>query len=278
MTTPRVFIIRHGETEWSLNGRHTGTSDIPLTPNGEKRILATGRALVGEGRLIIPRNLAHIYVSPRKRAQRTLELLGLGCKPGGIPWQAHGELAATNCGEKKMTGGTEAGLAEGTEAVVEVAEAVREWDYGDYEGVTSKEIGERRREAGEGPWDIWRDGCPGGESPAQITARLDALIADIRSRFHSHAIGKPKGSVKEPYDVLVVAHGHILRAFAGRWIAKNIADNPSLILDAGGVGTLSYEHHSLDEPAILLGGAFMSDVVESAKEEGEKDGEGKARS
>ncbi|TKA41305.1 hypothetical protein B0A54_06207 [Friedmanniomyces endolithicus] len=260
--------------------RHTGTSDIPLTPNGEKRILATGRALVGEGRLIIPRNLAHIYVSPRKRAQRTLELLGLGCKPGGIPWQAHGELAATNCGEKttEKGGSVEAGHAEGTEAVVEVTEAVREWDYGEYEGVTSKEIAERRREAGEGQWDIWRDGCPGGESPAQITARLDALIADIRSRFHSHAIGKPKGSVKEPYDVLVVAHGHILRAFAGRWIAKNIADNPSLILDAGGVGTLSYEHHSLDEPAILLGGAFMSDVVESAKEEGEKDGEGKAGS
>ncbi|KAK1041142.1 Sedoheptulose 1,7-bisphosphatase [Friedmanniomyces endolithicus] len=265
----------------STPGRHTGTSDIPLTPNGEKRILATGRALVGEGRLIIPRNLAHIYVSPRKRAQRTLELLGLGCKPGGIPWQAHGELAATNCGEKTTTtttGGTEAGHAEGTEAVVEVAEAVREWDYGEYEGVTSKEIGERRREAGEGQWDIWRDGCPGGESPAQITARLDALIADIRSRFHSHAIGKPKGSVKKPYDVLVVAHGHILRAFAGRWFAKNIADNPSLILDAGGVGTLSYEHHSLDEPAIVLGGAFMSDVVESAKEEREKDGEGRARS
>ncbi|KAK0936712.1 Sedoheptulose 1,7-bisphosphatase [Friedmanniomyces endolithicus] len=280
MTTPRVFILRHGETEWSLNGRHTGTSDIPLTPNGEKRILATGRALVGEGRLIIPRNLAHIYVSPRKRAQRTLELLGLGCKPGGIPWQAHGELAATNCGEKttEKGGSVEAGHAEGTEAVVEVTEAVREWDYGEYEGVTSKQIAERRREAGEGQWDIWRDGCPGGESPAQITARLDALIADIRSRFHSHAIGKTKGSVKEPYDVLVVAHGHILRAFAGRWIAKNIADNPSLILDAGGVGTLSYEHHSLDEPAILLGGAFMSDVVESAKEEGEKDGEGKAGS
>lgn len=104
-------------------------------------------------------------------------------------------------------------------------------------------------------------------SPDQITARLDDLIQDIRTRFHAHAIGKPKGSVKEPYDVLVVAHGHILRAFAGRWVAKNIADNPSLILEAGGVGTLSYEHHALNEPAILLGGAFMSDVVENAKEE-----------
>ena len=65
--------------------------------------------------------------------------------------------------------------------------------------------------------------------------------------------------------MLVVAHGHFLRAFAARWIGKNIADNPSLILEAGGVGTLSYEHHSLNEPAILLGGAFMSDVVEDAE-------------
>jgi probable phosphoglycerate mutase len=103
--------------------------------------------------------------------------------------------------------------------------------------------------------------------PQQITDRLDALIADLRKRFHAHAIGKPKGSVKEPYDVLIVAHGHILRAFAGRWVDKNIAENPSLILEAGGVGTLSYEHHRMNEPAILLGGAFMSDVVDSAVQE-----------
>jgi len=70
--------------------------------------------------------------------------------------------------------------------------------------------------------------------------------------------------------VLIVAHGHILRAFAGRWIGKNIAHNPSLILEAGGVGTLSYEHKRLEEPAILLGGAFMVDVVESAEEDGKK--------
>jgi len=104
-------------------------------------------------------------------------------------------------------------------------------------------------------------------SPEQVTARLDALIHDLRTRFQAHAIGKPKGSVTEPYDVLIVAHGHILRALAGRWINKDIADNPSLILEAGGVGTLSYEHHSLDEPAILLGGAFMSDIVEQAEKD-----------
>ncbi|KXT12984.1 hypothetical protein AC579_3171 [Pseudocercospora musae] len=254
MTTPRVFVIRHGETEWSLNGRHTGTTDIPLTANGERRIRATGKALVGDDRLIVPRNLAHIYVSPRKRAQRTLELLGLGCKDP-IPWQAHGTQEET---------------AHATNAKIEVTESIREWDYGDYEGITSAQIREARKKAGLNEnWDIWRDGCPGGESPQEITERLDALIADIRERFHKHAIGKPKGSsVKEPFDVLLVAHGHILRAFAGRWVGRNIADNPSLILEAGGVGTLSYEHHSLQEPAILLGGAFMSDIVESAQQPG----------
>ncbi|MCJ1353581.1 MAG: hypothetical protein MMC33_003568 [Icmadophila ericetorum] len=249
MTTPRVFIIRHGETEWSLNGRHTGTTELPLTPNGEKRIRATGKALVGNDRLIVPSRLAHIYVSPRRRAQRTLELLDLGGCHSGLPWQEPPP-------GHQIFGG---------KAVVEVTNDIQEWDYGDYEGLTSKTIRQQRRERGEKEvWDIWRDGCPGGESPHDVTNRLDRLITDIRTRFHKHAMGSGEGACA---DVLVVAHGHILRAFAMRWIGRNLTEGVSLLLEAGGVGTLSYEHHSIEEPAILLGGAFMVDVVENAQED-----------
>ncbi|KAJ4381167.1 Sedoheptulose 1,7-bisphosphatase [Didymella sp. IMI 355093] len=254
MPDPRVFIIRHGETEWSLNGRHTGTSDIPLTENGEKRVRATGKALVGDDRLIVPSNIAHIYVSPRTRAQRTLELLDLGCRDR-YPWASHpknSEQEPTNT------------LDVRTNASVEITESVREWDYGDYEGITSSEVRKLRKERGlNEDWDIWRDGCEGGEDPEDVTKRLDELIHELREKYHKGRFGKDG----KPNDVLIVAHGHILRAFAARWIGKKLEDNPSLILEAGGVGTLSYEHHSLEEPAILLGGAFVVDAIEKEEEQ-----------
>ena len=155
MPTPRVFIIRHGETEWSLNGRHTGTTDIPLTANGEKRVRATGRALVGPDRLIVPAQVAHVYVSPRRRARRTLELLDLGChKP--LPW-----VPPPPSGDAPAEGGAP---AAGPPLVdVETTDGIREWDYGAYEGLTSKVIRQQRAERGEGGWDIWKDGCPEGE-------------------------------------------------------------------------------------------------------------------
>ncbi|MCJ1326498.1 hypothetical protein MMC10_003162 [Thelotrema lepadinum] len=246
MATPRVFIIRHGETEWSLNGRHTGTSDIPLTANGEKRIRATGHALVGDDRLIVPNKIAHIYVSPRKRAQRTLELLHLGCHDR-LPWNTE-----VNDSIKDSIGNAE----------VQITEDIREWDYGAYEGLTSATIRKQRAEKGEGSWDIWQDGCPDGESPEQISQRLDRFIADIRSKYHEPAL---QGKSDRP-DVLIVAHGHILRAFAMRWIGRKLETGVSLILEAGGVGTLSYEHQKINEPAILLGGSFMADVVEQASD------------
>lgn len=140
-----------------------------------------------------------------------------------------------------------------TEARVEVTEAVREWEYGDYEGLTSKEINAARAEKGEEvKFDIWKHGCPGGEyvpsfnqfdwslvangdrSPQDITRRVDALIDEIRTNFHSKAFGD-QGEVDG--DVLIVAHGHILRAFAMRWTGMPLEET-SLILEAGGVGTL----------------------------------------
>jgi len=104
-------------------------------------------------------------------------------------------------------------------------------------------------------------------SPDDVTVRLDRLIDEIRTKFHSPVIGKPKGG-SERGDVLIVAHGHILRAFAMRWAGKTLQDGPILLLEAGGVGTLSYEHHSIDEPAILLGGSFMVDVAEDSERQG----------
>ncbi|KAL8655799.1 MAG: hypothetical protein Q9226_002910 [Calogaya cf. arnoldii] len=164
MATPRVFIIRHGETEWSLNGRHTGITELPLTANGEKRIRATGQALVGDDRLIVPSQLTHIYVSPRTRAQKTLELLNLGCRHG-LPWQEQQQIEAQ---------------PYRTDCKIQIDDDIREWDYGDYEGLTSATIREQRSKNGEGPWDIWRDGCPGGEYVESIPRRrgvdVDACV------------------------------------------------------------------------------------------------------
>ncbi|KAI0487403.1 phosphoglycerate mutase [Xylaria cf. heliscus] len=244
MTTPRVFIVRHGETEWSLDGRHTGLTDIPLTANGEKRVKATGKALVGNDRLIVPKQLVHIYVSPRKRAQRTFELLNLGIKDP-LPWHEHGAKP------------TDKPATDDCRARVEVTEAIREWDYGDYEGITSPQIRDLREGKGLGrDWDIWTDGCEGGESPEDVTKRVDELIDEIRTKYHTPVIGKPKGTVPSG-DILIVAHGHILRAFAMRWVGKTLPEGPTFLLEAGGIGTLSYEHHNINEPAILLGSAFI---------------------
>ncbi|CAG9946453.1 unnamed protein product [Clonostachys rosea f. rosea IK726] len=248
MATPRVFLVRHGETEWSLDGRHTGRTDIPLTANGEKRVRATGQALVGDDRLIVPHKLAHIYVSPRKRAQRTFELLNLGFSDKDLPWKAHGEAPIRREGISECA------------ARIQITEDIREWDYGDYEGITSPEIRRLRAEQGyKGTWDIWRDGCPGGEGPEDVTDRLDRLIKDIRDNHHKPVIGKPKEEAADG-DVLIVAHGHILRALAMRWAGKTLQDGPTFLLEAGGVGTLSYEHHNIEEPAILLGGAFAVEI------------------
>ena len=127
-TPPRLFVIRHGETEWSLSGQHTGRTDIALTARGEEGARALEPFLRD-----IP--FARVLASPRKRAQRTCALAGLG-------------------------------------GSVVIEPDLAEWDYGDYEGLRSAEI--QKEKPG---WNIFRDGCPGGESPADVSARADRLIA-----------------------------------------------------------------------------------------------------
>ncbi|KAI9835827.1 MAG: hypothetical protein M1837_003576 [Sclerophora amabilis] len=239
-TTPRVFLCRHGETEWSKTGRHTGTTDVVLTPHGSAQVLATGKLIIGAGKLVEPSKLSHIYVSPRKRAQQTagllLEALGSGT-------EVDGDIGAeTRTVKEKMV--TTADLTE--------------WNYGMYEGLTPREIRTSRKERGldqERGWEIWRDGCEDGESPEQVSARLDAFIERIREP-HRRILGGEAVEASGGGDVLLIAHGHILRAFAKRWLGFPLEFPLSMILEPGGVGILSYDHHTVDEPAVLLGMAF----------------------
>jgi broad specificity phosphatase PhoE len=178
----------------------------------------------GFGRLIDPQTLVHVFVSPRKRAGRT--------------WEIFVE---------------EGGMKNGVK--VEKTENIAEWGYGDYEGKLTKEINAMRKERGldkEKPWDIWRDGCEGGEGPQDVERRLDDLIGRIK------AIQQPLLERRSSGDVVVVAHGHILRAFVKRWLKYPLEFPLSMMLEPGGVGGLSYQHGSIDEPAILVGMSFPS--------------------
>ncbi|ODQ79073.1 hypothetical protein BABINDRAFT_162143 [Babjeviella inositovora NRRL Y-12698] len=222
--TPRVIFSRHGQTEWSKSGQHTSVTDIPLTEFGIRQMTATGKALIGESplQLIKPAHLTTVICSPRLRAQQTVELL-----------------------TKSLT-------AEQKRYTIEINEDIREWDYGDYEGLLKREIQASRSERGLGDnWLIWRDGCENGETYEQATVRIDRLIAKIRV-IHQKAFDEDM-----PCDVLVVGHGHILRCLAARWCGWQINQDPKFVLDAGGVGVLSYQHHCIDEPALYLTGAFV---------------------
>jgi len=174
----RVFLIRHGETEWSLSRQHTGLTDIPLTHRG--RMVATRLAPV-----LAEHEFELVLVSPLQRARQTCELAGLGA--GAV-----------------------------------VDENLLEWNYGDYEGRTPQQI---REEAPE--WLIFRDGCPHGERPAQVGARVDRAIARVRS---------------VDGDVAVFAHGHILRVFAARWLDLPVTAGSHFLLDTATLSTLSYYH------------------------------------
>ncbi|KAH7267987.1 histidine phosphatase superfamily [Fusarium solani] len=222
--TPRVFLIRHGETEWAKSGRYTGITDIELTSVGIQQVSSVATTLVGPDKLVDPSRITHVFVSPRKRAKKTFELLQIPSPP-------------TADGEWEVT----------------YTEDIAEWDYGDYEGLMVGEIKELRKARGldqEKEWNIWRDGCEGGETMQQVTKRLDRLVSEIRN------IQMPNMNGEKPANVLLVAHGLILRCFIKRWLGWPIDFSFPMMLDPGAVTVLSYKNSNVDEPALHVGMAL----------------------
>jgi broad specificity phosphatase PhoE len=171
-----VWLIRHAETEWSVAGKHTGRTDIPLTDHGREVARSLRARLESHA-------FALVLCSPLSRARETAQLAGLQCS----------------------------GLRDD----------LLEWNYGEYEGITTPEIRERRP-----GWYLWRDGTPGGESPDDVAARCDRVIAEARA---------------VDGDVALIAHGHILRALGARWVDEPAAFGGRLHLGTGSISVLGYE-------------------------------------
>jgi len=180
MAERRVWLVRHGETEWSKSGQHTGRTDIALTPNGERQAKALGRYLAG-------RKYALVLTSPMARAKATCRL---------------------------------AGLSEGAE----VTEDLHEWNYGIYEGVTTKAV--RVKQPG---WTIWESSIPEGETVEQVGERARRLIARVE---------KVKG------DVALFAHGHILRILGACWMGLAPIYGRNLGLHTATISVLGYERET----------------------------------
>ncbi|MEV4946018.1 histidine phosphatase family protein [Streptomyces sp. NPDC053755] len=180
---PRILLARHGQTEWSLLGRHTGRTDIPLLDEGRR-----GAKLLGERLRRAPWNGLpdlEIRTSPLSRARETCEIAGFGDR-------------------------------------AENWDALMEWDYGAYEGLTPARIQELRP-----GWLIWRDGVPEGETREQVSARADEVVGWARSADR---------------DVLVFAHGHILRTIAARWLGEDISFGSRIRLDPTSLSVLSWAY------------------------------------
>lgn len=181
-TGPELWIVRHGETEWSRDGRHTSTTDLPLTEAGEAGATSLAPRLAEV-------DFDLVLTSPRQRARRTAELAGF------------------------------AGATTDEDLV--------EWGYGDYEGVTTATI----RETVPG-WTVWTHPTPGGETVAEVSARLDRVVA--RAREHDRT--------------LVFAHGHSLRVLAARWIEQPADEGRFFKLDTSTISVLGFER---EHPALL---------------------------
>ena len=177
----RIVLVRHGETEWSLSGQHTSSTDLPLTEKGRERAEQLGPALA-EWKFSV------VLTSPLRRARETCELAGFG-------------------------------------DVAEVCEDLREWNYGEYEGLTTPQIWETSP-----TWNLWRDGCPGGEQPDEVGARADRAIERLRA-----GAGDGNG------DALAFAHGHIFRVLTARWLQMEPAAGARFALRPGAICVLGFE-------------------------------------
>ena len=179
MAERRIWLVRHGETEWSKSGQHTGRTDIALTPNGERQAKALGTLLAG-------RKFAQVLVSPMGRAQATARLAGVDR--------------------------------------FEVTEDLHEWNYGIYEGITTKAVRQKQPD-----WSIWESPIPEGETIEQVGARACRLITRVE---------QAKG------DVALFAHGHILRILGACWMGLAPIYGRNLGLHTATLSILGYERET----------------------------------
>ena len=185
---PRIYFIRHGETEWSLASRHTSRTDIPLTEQGEQDARRLGERLHDL-------RFSQVFTSPRQRARRTCELAGLG-------------------------------------PVAQIEPDLAEWDYGDFEGQRSVDIRQGRPD-----WNLFRDGCPHGEMPAQISDRADRLIVRLRALDG---------------NVALFSHGHFGCVLAVRWIGLPVIEGQHFLLGTASLSILGCEPNHPEVPLIEL--------------------------
>jgi len=186
-SSAELWLLRHGATEWARNGRHTGSTDIPLLPEGETEALTLAP-------LLAQVRFRTVLVSPLQRARRTCELAGLADQ-------------------------------------AELCDDLREWNYGDYEGITTPEI--RRSVPG---WTVFTHPCPGGESLQDVQLRCERLLARLRAEAAT--------APDDPTRIALFAHGHILRCLAGTWLGQGPAGGAHLSLNTGTVSVLAMERET----------------------------------
>jgi len=191
MSAVELWLVRHGETEWSLSGAHTSTTDIPLTDHGRQRAVELKEYLNG-------RKFAAVFVSPMQRARETCEIAGYG-------------------------------------DVAQVESGLMEWNYGESEGKTTKQM----RETHGPDWSVWTNEIVGGETVEQVGERADAVIAKAVAAATYHEGPTPGGQ-----GVALFAHAHILRILAARWIGLPAVDGKLFALGTGSVSVLGFERET----------------------------------